>query len=175
MTEIEYKRLKGTGRKSSLGYRETFRLWMGQDHLLQISKIYYSEKYKRFYFRDIQGISLEKTKKGFWTNIALSICTLVLLGIGFFIYVKWNEMIPAWIISGLAAPFIFLIIINSLLGPTCRCKLKTAVHLEEIPSLNRLWSAHKTLNQIVSKVQENQGSLASEDIITYESHIFANR
>src|SRR6516162_3063872 len=37
-------------------------LWLGDDHLLLVECTGYSETYKRFFFRDIQAITISKTK-----------------------------------------------------------------------------------------------------------------
>ena len=59
MARKEYKRIGGRGsRRRQFFTRNT--LWLGADHLLQGEHTGYTEEYKRFYFRDIQGITVKR-------------------------------------------------------------------------------------------------------------------
>jgi hypothetical protein len=177
MPEKEYQRLTGTARKASLAYRETFRLWLGADHLLQVSSSYFTETYKRFYYKDIQGMSLQKTKKGFWLNLCLSIMILIIIGIGF-LAGNGSQDSGFYVFLGIAAtPLVILLIcliVNIARGPTCTFHIKTAVHLEELPSLNRLWKAKKAIKKIADQIHATQGELTSEHIISYQNEILQN-
>jgi hypothetical protein len=67
MAEKEYFRL-ARARRRGQGFHVTFglhraSLWMGMDHLLSISEGPYSEEYKRFFFRDIQAITVCITRR----------------------------------------------------------------------------------------------------------------
>ena len=76
-TPVQYQRLPGGGmaRKGSsfiAATRTTCRLWLGDDHLLQVESMGgYSETYKRFYFRDIQAIIVQRTRTWVVWNIVL--------------------------------------------------------------------------------------------------------
>jgi hypothetical protein len=62
MARKEYKRIGGRGaRRRQFFTRNT--LWLGADHLLQVEHTGYTEEYKRFYFRDIQGITVQKDNR----------------------------------------------------------------------------------------------------------------
>src|SRR6185503_16307515 len=78
-----YRRLPG--RES--GLLSYSRLWLGPDHLLLARTTFFSEEYKRFYFRDIQAIVMRKTRRHLfwgWMCAALfGLCTVVLI-IGYF-------------------------------------------------------------------------------------------
>ena len=61
MAEKEYQRLtrarlRRAGFFTAVATRSS--LWLGKDHLLCIDSNGYGEDYKRFYFRDIQTITL---------------------------------------------------------------------------------------------------------------------
>src|SRR6185503_15449364 len=61
-----YRRLPGRG----MAVLQHARVYQGPDHLLQVVSTGYSEIYKRFYFRDIQAISIHKTHWGkIWNGI----------------------------------------------------------------------------------------------------------
>jgi hypothetical protein len=53
----EYRRLAG---RRNLGWTRNT-LWIGPDHLLKITVRSYEEQYKRFYFKDIQALSVLRT------------------------------------------------------------------------------------------------------------------
>ena len=55
-----YRRFPGTGRY----LLNRVLLYVGPDHLLQVTATGYSENYRRFFFHDIQVISLHKTVTG---------------------------------------------------------------------------------------------------------------
>src|SRR5579871_4676974 len=120
-----------------LGRRAT--LWEGSDHLLLVESDGYLETYKRFYYRDIQSITAYKTKDGLGGNVALamlaSIMGVVVLG---------NLSDGSW--AAFMVPFVIfaaLLIMNVVLGPTCKCQLRTAVQVEDIPSLGRIKNVKK--------------------------------
>ena len=49
-----YRRLT----RSRAGVGSYSSLWLGADHVMQLSSTGYTESYRRFYFRDIQAIFL---------------------------------------------------------------------------------------------------------------------
>jgi hypothetical protein len=135
------------------------RLWLGKDHVLNIDSQWYSEDYKRFYFRDIQAFVIRKTTGGRTVNIVMAALAIpaalaaLVSTDGFAI--MW------WIVTGC---FSAAVIINSLYGPTCVCHVKTAVQTDELPSLRRLWQARKVLARLRPLLTEAQGQLRPEEI-----------
>ena len=79
MAEREYKRLTRRGRQTTISSVSSVssNLWLGKDHLLLVESNGYSERYKRFYFKDIQALIIRKTKVG--------IIRAVVLGVGVFL------------------------------------------------------------------------------------------
>ena len=58
---FKYRRLPGRGRrKQGLVFLAAAHssLWLGPDHLLSVDRIWMNEEYKRFYFRDVQAITV---------------------------------------------------------------------------------------------------------------------
>lgn len=159
----EYRRLPGRGlrRTGPITLARTHsRLWFGADHLLAIDSNGYSEDYRRFYFPDIQTITVRKTSRGRNWNIALGTfaiaCALAGLpfgpiGAGIF-----------WTLGGLS---LFLLLTNATRGPTCVCHLQTAVQRDELPSLSRLRVARKALAQIRPVLEEVQGTVTAEEVV----------
>lgn len=158
--EKEYQRLPGWGtRRRGLFAAGRCRIWLGRDHLLCSDYAWYKEDYKRFYFRDIQAIIIRKTVggkivNGILTGLAVpSLAAAIVLSDGFRIF-----------FFIIAAFFLLFLLINTLYGPTCVTRLRTAVQTEELPSLNRLWRARKVLARIRPIIAETQGGLVAEEI-----------
>ena len=57
-----------------------------------------------------------------------------------------------------------IFLINLALGPTSACQIRTAVQVEDLPSLNRLRRARKVLNRVRPLVVAVQGEITSEEI-----------
>jgi len=137
-------------------------LWLGPDHLLCIDSNIFSEKYKRFYFRDIQALTIRKTD-GYkhWALAlgAIGVCVALLTA-------AVGGGAGRTVLFSVAGFFWLLMLFNLALGPTSRCFLKTAVQLEELPSLHRLRRARKILGQLRPLLAAEQGQVNPEEIAT---------
>jgi hypothetical protein len=162
MPEKEYQRLTRARPRSGFAvvYAPRSSLWLGKDHLLCVDSTGYAETYKRFYFRDIQAITIRRTEG---CKIRLNVYggLTVLLGILAAVY---RQAITTWLFGLPAALFALLFAINLFAGPTSACRLQTAVQTEELPSLNRLRRARKVLERLRTPITAVQGRLAPEDI-----------
>jgi hypothetical protein len=170
MAEKEYQRLtwsrmKRTGLLTAVATRSS--LWLGKDHLLCIDSTGYAEEYKRFYFRDIQAITVVKTKRRLIWNwlfgVPLAGCAGA-WGIGL---LTPQGLSLGATITGLVVTVLFALplLLNNLYGSTCACHLRTAVQTEMLPSLNRLRRAHKVLNRIRPLIEAVQGARLSPEEI----------
>jgi hypothetical protein len=173
MRQQEYQRL--TRARSRAGFAVLFvsrsSLWLGKDHLLCIDSGGYSESYKRFYFRDIQAISILRTDRHQWWNAILGFIVFV-----FFIFAigvapktpfaRWSDgqIAGEAVLGGVMGLCLLLLLVNFLLGPACNCFLRTAVQSEELSSLNRVRRARKALERIRSLIVAVQGEVAPEEI-----------
>lgn len=169
MAEQQYRRLTWARRRQSGFVVFTYirsSLWLGADHLLGIDSNGFTETYKRFYFRDIQAVTLRRTRRRLVWNCLLGVLVMLFVaGWGFATAVsrdtRWEEILP-WVVITLVLAIPLLI--NSLLGPTCVCQLRTAVQTEELPSLCRLRKTRKILNRLRPLIAASQGELAPEEI-----------
>ncbi|MGH9610608.1 MAG: hypothetical protein ACRD34_13160 [Bryobacteraceae bacterium] len=152
--EFPYTKLPGALR----GFVRRASLWESPDHLLSVTGTRFTEEYRRFYYRDVESIVVQKCARagsfGLWfvCGIALLISGLVALH-------------PANAIAGaIACLFLFALIVRLILSLlySCRCYIQTAVSREELPSLLRTWSARKSLERIRSRIEEAQGALPEE-------------
>jgi hypothetical protein len=138
MADHEYQRLTGwrRGRRFSLTPSGASSLWLGNDHILKIDSAYFREQYKRFYFRDIQSIIVRRTRRREIWNLALSLLTLVCIGLLAAAYTRSNMSLT--LVMVFAVPLIVLFSVNNVRGATCAVSIRTAVQTEELPSLSRL-------------------------------------
>lgn len=151
----EYRRLPGRS-GSLVGYCT---LWLGADHVLSRTQTSFSERYKRFYFRDIQAIITRKTDRRMVWNIILGALTALFT----LIAMEPNEV--ALMIGGICAAIFFCsFLINWLRGPTCVTHLRTAVQTEKLSSLNRIRTASKVISILRPRIEEVQGRLTGEEI-----------
>lgn len=159
----EYVKLPGQGR-SSFGVVTAIRysLWLARDHLLAVMNQGYSEDYKRFYFRDIQAIILQKTSAGAVANAVLGTILFIIASLTAFGYErKWDTVGLGFLIC-FDTVFLLCLLVNLAKGPTCKCFLRTAVQTERLYSLHRVRPAHRTIKRIREAVEAEQGILTSE-------------
>jgi len=133
-------------------------LWMGVDHLLQVTSNGYTESYQRFDFRDIQTFLICKTQRRtgwtwFWGTVS------ALLGV-----------VLANTLSGGEVPFasgFFLVVMlamfvwNLALGPTCAVYLVTRVQTLRLPSLVRRKKVARVLAQLRPSIEQAQAGFAA--------------
>lgn len=160
--EKEYRKLPGVGRDVA----SFSRLYLGRDHLLVVVSTGFSEEYKRFYFQDIQAITIRKTITGrVWNGVlalpALGAAAISLSGVMTQTTVATADIVTASIITGVCT---LPLLINLLRGPTCACHIRTAVQTEKLSSLGRLRTARKVLNLLKPLIAQVQGALAAEEI-----------
>jgi hypothetical protein len=162
MASKDYRRLtRSRRRRGGLIVRSS--LWLGNDHLLRIDSTSFAEEYRRFYFRDIQTITIRTTRRRLVWNLllvpALAICiTEITFGaVGF----------GAWEVFVLIVAVVLaaLLLLNNILGVACRVHLKTAVGLEELSSLSRVRRALKVLERIRPMIAAAQGRLTPEEAV----------
>jgi hypothetical protein len=150
-----YRRLPGTG----AGAFERVKLYLGPDHLLMVSSSGYTENYKRFYFRDIQAITLCKSVRGHvWSGIwgfMAFLSAIIALQVGGAALVVWSA------ITGI---FLVLLGINFGAGPTCVCRIQTAVQTRTLASLNRVRSTRKVLAQLRALIETSQEPISNEEL-----------
>lgn len=156
------------------GYRGFLRkasLWEGADHILSVKGSRFNEEYRRFYYRDIQALIVEKRARsgslGWWVILAsLFFVSLVAAA--------YND--PPY--SGYAAGALFVAIVIRLdlsLRKSCRCSIQTAVSRELLPSLIRRAATAEALARLRGRIASAQGELPEEMPISEEEVVAATR
>jgi hypothetical protein len=162
VAEKEYQRLTRAHARSQFAVAAVSRssLWLGKDHLLCIDSNGYTENYKRFYFRDIQAIIIRKTERHKYWGLVFAV-----LAVAFFFPAGLSsEVVIKYAFGSIAGIFVMIFLINLALGPASACQIRTAVQVEDLPSLNRLRRARKVLNRVRPLVVAVQGEITPEEI-----------
>jgi hypothetical protein len=150
----DYKRLPGAG------YTLISRcsLWLGRDHLLAAETTFFTETYRRFYFHDLQAVVIQESRaRRDWTLILGLISGLITALFGLILLVSSLDT-AGWIIFAiLEFPLLAGLLVNALRGPTCKCRLQTAVQTVELPSLRRLRKAERVMDTLRPLVEQAQG------------------
>jgi hypothetical protein len=127
------------------------KLYLGTDHLLLIEQLILVERYKRFYFRDIQVITATQSARwivfgAIWGFLAL------IAAFSFFVH---N---PVVLTLGLffAALFGFAFVHNIIRGPTCIVRLRTAVQTHRVAPLERIRDFRKGMETIEPLIRDAQ-------------------
>jgi hypothetical protein len=166
MSDKEYRRLTRSRvrRKGFFAATATrSSLWLGNDHLLSIDSTRFTEEYKRFYFRDIQAITIRITNRRKIWNLVLMLSLLFWLGS----LVRMLSELDTGTIVFMGITFLILalpLLLNNILGPTCTAYLRSAVQIEELPSLSRVLRAHNVLDRIRPLIVAAQGQLTPEEL-----------
>jgi hypothetical protein len=162
MAEPEYVRLTRWHSRSSFGIISVSRssLWLGKDHLLSIETTGYKESYKRFYFSDVQAILLRKTADWIVWSVVFGTAAG---GFGLMAFAA-SEAVFRGISVGVGGLCLLAFLLNLAAGPSCKCYLRTAVQVEELPSLNRFGRAGQALTRLRPLLIAAQGQVAPEEI-----------
>jgi hypothetical protein len=161
MAEPRYRRLtRGGSPKGMALTMGRCTLWLGEDHILSVESTGYTERYKRFYFRDIQALVLTQTSLWLFWALALGGVAVVLAAIALFS----GEPVLHYIIVPVSLLFFIGFIYNFAAGPTCDCELRTAVQSEPLASLNRVRRARRVLGRVRPLITAAQGELAAETL-----------
>jgi hypothetical protein len=156
-TARPYRRLPGTGYQI---FGRRVQLWQGAEHLLLVEWDGYREYYKRFDYRDIQAFTIRKSIEGKAFNAILGTLVSVLVVLAM-LAPEIELRVFALVLAGVLG---LMLMANALLGPTCRCSLRTAVQTHELPSLRRLRRARKVLAHLRPLIGASQGQLNPEEI-----------
>jgi hypothetical protein len=139
-------------------------LWLGNDHLLLVESNGFTETYKRFYFRDIQAITVqETTRRTVWNAVLAVPIAICLIGI-------LASSLPAANVAAMITWSIFAVIlavpftVNNIRGTACVCQLRTAVQTENLGSLSRVRRAQKVLEKIRPLIAGAQGQLTPAEV-----------
>ncbi|MCD4819928.1 MAG: hypothetical protein K8S23_14690 [Candidatus Cloacimonetes bacterium] len=132
-----------------------YSLWLTNGYLLYIEVVFVTEKYKRYYPKDIKAIQYKKNSRFFIWNIVWG-SILFLFGIFILITLHSNAII-FWIIMFL---LISIKLIHHLsLGKTCDFYIITEVSTEKIKAISHFRKVEKFIKLIVPLIFDAQKEL----------------
>lgn len=128
-------------------------LALADDHLLKVENMRFTERYKRFYFHDIQAVLIRRTATGLvWSTVWAFLALALLLPI------PEVDATDGRIVLAIAGGFfLLLLVINLILGPTCSVHIVTAIQTEELPSLNRIRRTRRVVALLTERIRATQG------------------
>ena len=133
-----------------------------------MNSLLFTERYRRFFFKDISALVIQRTKIRLAWNIVHGV-----LGIGGALLAgglwwggatasEQGPRIMLWVFAGMTAPgaffFLVLFFINVLLGPTCCCHLQTSAGWHPLAAPSRLRPARRFLAQLTPLIEAAQSA-----------------
>jgi hypothetical protein len=162
-----YKRLKA-GRRGVFGQSS---FWLGANHLLVVEVANYVERYRRFYYSDVQAIVVQHSSFRLWLNIVLGFFTFAALAIGLLFAATplrngftEGDYIVVGIWLGVALLFAVFLVVNTLRGPTCAVYVRTAVQTQKLSGLSRWRAADTFVAALQPLIVAAQGQLPPDEM-----------
>jgi hypothetical protein len=135
-------------------------LWDAGDFLLSVSGTAFSEQYKRFYYRDIKAIVLQKGPR-VGSIGALALLAFLALGLFGLSTFPGGPRVLNWLWAVPIAGAVAILCLNAILG--CRVFVFTAVSREELPAIFQRPAARRALPRMLDKIRSAQGSFSDAD------------
>jgi hypothetical protein len=148
---MAYTKISGGGWLMSVLPGLRTKLYEGPDHLLLVEQLVLIERYKRFYFREIQAITQADSARwivlsGLWGILALFSGSFLLL----------HQPVATTLGMIFVAIFGFALIHEVVRGPTCIVRLQTPIQSHRIAPLERVRKFRKAMERIEALIQSAQ-------------------
>ena len=123
-------------------------LWMASDHLLSVESSRIGDEYRRYYFRDIQALVLQKQGA---TGLALIQAVLIILIVVAMLVAylaRWFTLIPG-----------VLIVVTMALAYSmrdCRCLIVTRANQAYLPAMAHWRQSQAVVEQLTALIMEVQ-------------------
>jgi hypothetical protein len=160
-----YRKLRATG----WNWSGRARLWLGDDHLLEVHSTAVTEHYRRYFLRDIRALLVTPTRFSRWWSIGsatvLLLCAAAAAALYFFgrAEAELAERIALWIFAGFFAVGAVLgllsLVVQLLLGPSAACYIETSAGRRQLGAPTRRRSADRLLAElapIITAAQEGE-------------------
>jgi hypothetical protein len=148
---MSYTRISNGGLLMTLIPGLRTKLYLGTDHLLLIEQLILVERYKRFYFRDIQVITATQSPRWIIFGVIWGFLALI-SALSFLVH---NPVAVA-LGTLCTAVFSFAFVHNIILGPTCIVRLRTAVQTHRVAPLERSRAFRKGMETIEPLIRDAQ-------------------
>jgi hypothetical protein len=138
--------------------------WIGPNHLLVVEVSNYVERYRRFYFRDVQAILVQNSAVRLGWNIGLGIFASLLL-VGLLVEglsaARDDVLVTLWFFFFFS--FVVCLIINTLRGPSCTVHIRTAVQNQKLSGISRWRKADTLVAALTPLINAAQTSLPTAE------------
>lgn len=159
----KYRKLKARG----WNWSGRARLWLGDDHLLEVHSTSFTEHYRRYFLRDIRALVVARTRVALWWSIGAATVLLLCGGAagGFYFFGASRgdeaERIALWVFGGFFAVGALVGLVALLMqfafGPSCACYIETTAGRRKLAAPSRLRTADRLLVElapIIAAAQE---------------------
>ena len=148
---ISYRKFSGV-RGGLVGMEQ---LWLGDDHLLLVNSSFAVERYRRFYFQDIEAFVIRPTTTQ--RNWVIADCILAAIFGGFVLYLLHgqpsSEQVGAAVFFGaVGALFLIGLIVQLVKGPSCATFLQLRTGLERLGVANRVRASLKMQRRLAALI-----------------------
>ncbi len=129
-------------------------LWLAKDYLMAVQSTGYSDKYSRFYLRDIQGFMVEDSERRFYWGVVLG-----LLGAGFvltslLVRAHWAYTLAWLLLFGIPLAW------NHVKGPGCKLYIITQVQTSRLQAISRRARCEEIIEFLRPLIEEAQAGLS---------------
>lgn len=139
-------KIKARGAFGSASY------WLGPDHLMIVLFEGYKERYRRIDYKDIQAITIRQTSA--WILVMILIA-LALVGGG--LLPMLSGTVEGLAIGGVVTTiFVIVLVAHLIAGPSCKCRIVTAVQNRDLPHINRWKAAGRLLEELQVEINRVQ-------------------
>jgi uncharacterized integral membrane protein len=129
--------------------------WLGSDHLLVVEVANFTERYRRFYFRDIQAVLVQVTRARLFIFLLLLVPLLLFLAVLVAAAVdisqrpmQWDDWAALAFWGTPCIGFLICMLLNYRRGVTCSVHLRTAVQTQKLMGLSRWRAAEKFIAEL---------------------------
>lgn len=133
----------------SLSVRKS--IYLADDHILCVLNNYFQERYRRFYFREIQAVTIRRTIDGRATMLVW-----LLLAVGWALIMLAADAVH-WFPWALTLVPLVLAARQLYRRGTCVCQIQTAVSVQDVPAVSDLRKAERFLAAIRPRIEQAQG------------------
>ena len=162
----EYRRLS----RPHFGLNGTSSIWLGGDHLMQVSNAFGWERYRRWFYRDIQALIARQNSTRLVWNLVVGVGGLI-VALGSILVMmsaatsSAGDRTGLWVVAGIlgfiAAGFLAVALFNTLLGPTCAVYVQTPHGVEKLSGPGRVAVFERLVEQTRPLIESAQASEAS--------------
>jgi hypothetical protein len=169
MAEPTYQRIAS----ARFGLSGLGSLWLGPDHLLQVRTSFGVERYRRWFFKDVQAFVARRTATRLLWNLIVGGCGLA-IGAGAVACMVGTSsstgidsealMIIAGILGFISLACFGIVIANTLLGPSCIIHVQTPLGIEKLTVPTRLNAFLKISARVAPLIEDAQSAQRLESL-----------